>query len=840
MAGSDDYGVRNRPHLSINVFKDSTAYKFPAREQNRKPLRENYAAHADSLVRQLAAALADAPVSPPETAPAIQGLQPGVIVEVTTIASSTQTKIPSSLDFPAQQIAVLQTQRRDDGTEAALVFVPDNARDFLRDRLEAYGEDPGTDKRPDLDRFEVVETITLPPIAKLFVGEVDFASSTTDWWELWIGGPRAIADRVAALVRSTGLDLHSDRLLFPDTTVLFAHGTSSAIASVADSIRGAISEIRRARGTTGVFIDRNGQGVEPHDWVRDLIDRVTPLSDEAPVVCVLDTGVAAEHPLLRLGLKGAWAYDDAWGADDHAPDGGHGTGVTGLVLYGDLEQHLSSTGAVALTHGAESMKLLPPDGFSPTQPPSYGFVTQGAVALVETNRPGVARSYCLATSDREFSSERPSSWSGALDQIAAGSMPGDLADGQSAADSPKRIILVATGNVHAGKLVDVTESHPIEDPAQSWNAITIGGFTRKEHDPPPYERVVPANHRSPFSRGTRSMPEDLTPIKPEVLFEAGNMVRDASGFCGWHPSVSLISAGADIATQPLVPFWATSAAVAVAGNFVGTLHSALPQCWPETLRALTVDSATWPSPIRSQLIGRGAHWKSATKGQRKKILREVGYGVPDIDRAIRSARNDVTLIAEAEIQPFARGASNRGVYNEMHFYDLPWPSSALEAIENEVVTMKVTLSYFVEPNLTGKAATRPDTYRSYGLRFAMKRRTETDAAFRARINAAQEQGVKGEPESDHWLLGPKAIQAGSLHCDLWRGRAIDLVGHNQIAVYPVGGWWKSHTGQQRTGDKGRYALVVSISAPGQSIDLHAEITNLVEVKELSVATVVAT
>ena len=34
--------------------------------------------------------------------------------------------------------------------------------------------------------------------------------------------------------------------------------------------------------------------------------------------------------------------------------------------------------------------------------------------------------------------------------------------------------------------------------------------------------------------------------------------------------------------------------------------------------------------------------------------------------------------------------------------------------------MKVTLSYFIEPNLTGKAATRPDTYRSFGLRFAMK------------------------------------------------------------------------------------------------------------------------
>jgi hypothetical protein len=162
----------------------------------------------------------------------------------------------------------------------------------------------------------------------------------------------------------------------------------------------------------------------------------------------------------------------------------------------------------------------------------------------------------------------------------------------------------------------------------------------------------------------------------------------------------------------------------------------------------------------------------------------MGYGVPDVERAILSALNDVTLIAEAEIQPFAIGKGGRtGVFNEMHFYDLPWPRAALEQLENEIVIMKVTLSYFVEPNLTGRAATRPDTYRSFGLRFAMKRRTETDMAFRARINAAQEKdGTTADKEADCWLLGPKAVQAGSLHCDLWRGHAVDLAGHDALAT----------------------------------------------------------
>jgi hypothetical protein len=388
-------------------------------------------------------------------------------------------------------------------------------------------------------------------------------------------------------------------------------------------------------------------------------------------------------------------------------------------------------------------------------------------------------------------------------------------------------------------MVNVVPSQPLEDPSQSWNALTIGGFTRKEQvpaPPPVLEAVVPANNRSPFSRGSQTLPEDLTPIKPEVLFEAGNMMSDATGFCAWHEAVSLLAPGSDVAAEPLVPFWATSAAVGMAGHFVGRLQASLPDRWPETHRALTVDSAEWPQPIRKLLIGRGAHWKTGSKAQKQQILREMGFGVPDIDRAILSARNDVTLIAEAEIQPFALGADGRSaVFNEMHFYDLPWPKAALEQLENEIVTMKVTLSYFVEPNLTGKAATRPDTYRSFGLRFDMKKRTETDAKFRSRISSAQDgDGSASEAETSCWLLGPKAVQAGSLHCDLWRGRAIELAGHHAIAVYPVGGWWKSHFGQRRCADKGRYALVISLSAPGQVVDLHAEVSNLVEVKAAEV------
>lgn len=851
MAEPEDFDVRDLAHISIDALRETADYEFPKRNQDKKPLRADYVAHATSLLNQLANALGQIPAQGQDARLQMEGLKAGTIVQIETVAPEEGSrkkavKLPTGIEFPTQEILVLQTRRNDDKTESALLFIPDDARAFLQDRLRDYGnENLGNRDRPDVERFEAVEKIEVASASTLFIGDVDLNAPDAAWWEVWVRGPALVADRFAVVARNANLDVHADRLFFPDTTVVFVYAAAPALVTFGGRVPGVISEIRKSTGTIETFLAQNVDGgVGQQDWVENLSQRVTPPPADVPVVCGLDTGVNAAHPLVAPGLQGRWAYDPAWGTDDHHPQGGHGTALTSLLLYGDLESLMNDNRAVALTHAAESMKLLPPRGFPRTRPPSYGVVTQGAVSSVEIERPNRLRSYCLAVSTAEFPPGRPSSWSGALDQIIAGSMPGDRAEGVPASQSPKRLMVVATGNVEGGAIAEVTPCQPLEDPAQSWNGLTVGGFTRKEQvpaAPPDLKPVVPANNRSPFSRGSNGLPDDLMPIKPEVLFEAGNMLADAAGNCDWSPSVSLLAAGSDVVAEPLIPFWATSAAAGMAGNFIGQLHAQLPQFWPETLRALTVDSAQWPIPIRQKFVGRGAHWKTGTKGAKLALLREFGYGVPDLDRALKSAKNDVTLIAEAEIQPFAIGADGRTAkFNDMHFYELPWPKAALEQLENKIVTMRVTLSYFIEPNLAGKAVTRPDTYRSFGLRFAMKNRNETKAKFRSRISASQEKddiAIKGEKSC--WLLGPKAIQAGSLHCDLWRGHAIDLAGHDSIAVYPVGGWWKSHAGQRRMNDKGRYALTISIAAPDQDVDLYAEVEASVLVKAAELAAKVA-
>jgi hypothetical protein len=555
--------------------------------------------------------------------------------------------------------------------------------------------------------------------------------------------------------------------------------------------------------------------------VEDLAGRITPPPADAPTVCVHDTGVAGAHELIRPGLARALAYKDEWNTDDHEAFGGHGTPMAGLALHGDLLFPCQSGATHRLTHWVESMKILPPPRHAGNDPASYGDITQGAVAKVEIEDPHRPRVHCLAVTDDVYDPGRPSSWSGAIDQASAGTMPGDENP------PPRRLFLISTGNVpDKGKLDDVLPIQGLEDPAQSWNALAIGGYTSKASVALPLKPAVLANNRSPYSRGTVGFERSLMPFKPEVVFEAGNMAVDPSGDCLSHDDLSVISTGSSTISAPLVPFWATSAATGMASNFVGRLMAELPGYWPETYRALTVHSADWTEPMRRLMRA------FSNRRVNHARIREFGFGVPNLQRALWSARNDVTLLAQAEIQPFALSDDGqRAVFNEIHYYQLPWPVGVLRELENEQVRLRITLSYFPDANLSPRAATRPDTYRAYGLRFKLKRKDETQEDFRRRINNSEREtgeSFDSDRDSTKWLVGPGAVSAGSLHCDIWKGPAIDLASIDMIAVHPVTGWWKTHLGQRKAKAKGRYCLLVSIDAREQDCDLYSEISTAIE------------
>src|SRR5690606_13944984 len=136
--------------------------------------------------------------------------------------------------------------------------------------------------------------------------------------------------------------------------------------------------------------------------------------------CILDAGVNRDHPLLAPGLlqSDCLTVEPGWGAHDHHPDG-HGTAMAGLALYGDLTDAMASSAPVTLRHRLESVKILPPTGAN--EPELYAAVTAEATSRAEIQNPHRARVYSMAVTtldDRDRG--QPSSWSAAVDALAAG------------------------------------------------------------------------------------------------------------------------------------------------------------------------------------------------------------------------------------------------------------------------------------------------------------------------------------------------------------------------------------------------------------------------------------
>lgn len=120
------------------------------------------------------------------------------------------------------------------------------------------------------------------------------------------------------------------------------------------------------------------------------------------------------------------------------------------------------------------------------------------------------------------------------------------------------------------------------------------------------------------------------------------------------------------------------------------------------------------------------------------------------------------------------------------------------------------------------------------MRFAVIRPNQTLDNFRASINRNANNEEYNGPEGDAsgWFLGPQLRVRGSLHSDAWQGSAADLTEMNTIAVYPVGGWWKYRTAQERYTNRIKYSLLVSIDVPDENIDIYSEVENIVNIDTL--------
>jgi hypothetical protein len=167
----------------------------------------------------------------------------------------------------------------------------------------------------------------------------------------------------------------------------------------------------------------------------------------------------------------------------------------------------------------------------------------------------------------------------------------------------------------------------------------------------------------------------------------------------------------------------------------------------------------------------------------------------------------------------------------MHLHEIPWPIDILEQLGEMVVEMKVTLSYFIEPNPAQRGWIHKYSYASHGLRFDVRTPTETFEQFRNRINQLardEETGTTSKSDSKLWCLGPRLRELGTIHSDKWSGTAVELAQRRHIAIYPIIGWWRENAKFERWHKQARYALVVTIKTQETHVDIYTSVANQVQ------------
>jgi len=524
----------------------------------------------------------------------------------------------------------------------------------------------------------------------------------------------------------------------------------------------------------------------------------------------------------------------AWGVTDHI---GHGTGQAGLAIWGDLVHAFESTSVIHIGHRAESVKLFLNQDENDVE--HYGALTRDAVSIPELFAPYRRRLFSMAvTSPATTRRGSASAWSAEVDALTS-----DYAgDG-----SLMRLMLISAGNVHNKFPNDYPNRNSltsVEDPAQAWNALTVGAITHKtlitEANTGLYKLIAANGALSPYS-STSSTWDNTAPFKPEVIFEGGNMGEDGTIVSGFD-SLSVLTAHHEPTSVLLSTSHGTSSATALASRFCAILMTHYPEYWPETIRALTVHSAEWTPALCRQYPG-------TSKSDVEKRLRHCGWGEPDLDRALHSSADSLTLIVQGVLQPFRKkpkskikGKATGGNVTacDMNLHKLPWPTASLRQLFDQNVELRVTLSYFVEPNPGQRGRSNRFSYQSFGLRFAVQKKLESLNDFRRRFNKIaidDDQNASNYPlesindDDSDWLLGPKKRFRGSLHHDRLTSGAAELAARAHIAVFPVGGWWKNRESLNRFDRKARYSLVVSIKTPETAIeiDLCAEVEQLLAV-----------
>jgi hypothetical protein len=341
---------------------------------------------------------------------------------------------------------------------------------------------------------------------------------------------------------------------------------------------------------------------------KNHIPQPKPPEQNAKCVCVIDTGIDLKHPMLDgVCLDAVDLTADGSPQDTE----GHGTFVSGLAAYGELENRSRPEASAYLI----SVKVLGNDQYP----------------YLET--------YLEQAAQRFSKNSRIFNLSVMYDQNSNFSRPTNLAHTIDTLSREHNILFVLpTGNI-GDELPSLLALQPYPTyfgdrkcllfaGAEASSNVTVGGVASKESDqslakngqPSPFTRRGDFNHRA----------------KPDVVANAGNMERDSrTGILQGNDEVSVISLG--LSPDYFAFDIGTSFSAPVVANLLAKLSKEYPEAGPNLLKALLIHFARWP--INNYRLNAGENLKKSL----------FGKGMPDFYRCAFSTRSCATYFLEDTI-----------------------------------------------------------------------------------------------------------------------------------------------------------------------------------------------
>lgn len=385
---------------------------------------------------------------------------------------------------------------------------------------------------------------------------------------------------------------------------------------------------------------------------------------ESTGILVIDSGVQRGHPLIGPALGDSEVFPDSkhqfitGGPDDgDIKTGGHGTGVAGIAIYGDVAECVTNKSFQPQVW-LFSARVTNEDN---EYDPELLLDTQIEAAIdyfVRNYKNCQVINISLGDSRLIYHpGEKQFRLAARIDEIAYKLQHQNILFVISAgnfwyeSDSPELIARDYPDYL-------LSEDAQIIEPATAAIALTVGSLSMGKGSglyPGDARRRAIAKvekYPSPFTRtgfGVDGM------IKPELVEFGGDFVLEGDRLSNKDWGNAMMTLNKNFQGPSLLKFYrGTSFSAPRVANLAAKLFTKFPHATSNLIRALIADSAQIPTDIPPRFEGNSSE-------QLKKRLKIYGYGQPDFERAAYSRGNQVLLLVDHE-------TLNLGHY---HIYEIP-------------------------------------------------------------------------------------------------------------------------------------------------------------------------